>query len=313
MPLRTQKATQNLTRRHACMALVAIAASPVSAWGMAPAAAGTAPPLMLAKDYRPGVPLADYFVSEKYDGVRGYWDGQRLLTRGGNPIAAPAWFTAGWPTTPMEGELWAGHGQFESAVSTVRHNVPLDSAWRTLRFMVFDMPAQAGAFEARLNELQATVTQINQPWVHAVEQARGTTEVALQQQLRSTVAAGGEGLMLHRTSAIYVTHRSNDLRKLKPQDDAEALVVGHVPGNGKLSGQLGALLVELPALDGKPAHRFKLGTGLSDALRRSPPPVGAWVTFRYRGLTGAGVPRFASFLRLAPELGMDVKRYENNS
>jgi DNA ligase 1 len=298
-----------LTRRNACLAFVAAAASPFAAWCAAPAPAGTPPPLMLAKSYRPGVPLADYFVSEKYDGVRGYWDGQRLLTRGGNVIAAPDWFTAGWPAMPMEGELWAGRGQFELAVSTVRQSVPVDAAWRALRFMVFDVPAEGstnvstkgGVFEARLAALQTTVAQLNQPWVQAVVQVRGTTEAALQQQLRSTVASGGEGLMLHRASALYVAHRSDDLRKLKPQDDAEARVVGHVPGKGKHAGQLGALLVELPAWDGKAAQRFKLGTGLSDAQRRAPPPVGAWVTFNYRGLTGAGVPRFASFVRVAPD------------
>ncbi|MEY4344765.1 MAG: hypothetical protein RL032_597 [Pseudomonadota bacterium] len=288
-----------LSRRQACLALLATFA-PIAAWAVPP-------PIMLAKSYRPGVPLTDYFVSEKYDGVRGYWDGRRLITRGGNPIAAPDWFTVGWPAIPMEGELWAGRGQFELAVSTVRQSVPVDSAWRALRFMVFDLPADVSTngakkgvtFEERLAALQATVAQLNQSWVQAVTQVRGTTEAALQQQLRATVAGGGEGLMLHRASALYVANRSDDLRKLKPLDDAEALVVGHVLGKGKHAGQLGALLVELQAVDGKPAQRFKLGTGLSDAQRRSPPPVGAWVTFRYRGLTGAGVPRFASFWRAA--------------
>ena len=39
-----------------------------------------APPLMLAKVYRSGVSLPDYWVSEKYDGVRGYCYGEKLLT-----------------------------------------------------------------------------------------------------------------------------------------------------------------------------------------------------------------------------------------
>lgn len=300
MPLSTQVPT----RRQVCMVFAAVVGVPLSIVGVTPALAATDSPLMLAKNYGTGVAVADYFVSEKYDGVRGYWDGRRLLTRGGNAIAAPAWFTAGWPTTPMDGELWAGRGQFEIAVSTVRQGVPEDTAWRALRFMVFDLPAQGGAFEARLAALQTTAAQINQPWVQAVAQARGTTEAALQAQLRSTVADGGEGLMLHRASSLYVAQRSDDLRKLKLQDDAEGRVVGHVPGKGKYAGQLGALLLELPALNGKAAQRFKLGTGLSDALRRTPPPVGTWVTYRYRGLTGAGVPRFASFVRVAPEPGL---------
>src|SRR5881397_472355 len=105
-------------------------------------AAETAPPLMLAKVYHAGVSLPDYWVSEKYDGVRGYWDGDKLLTRGGERIAAPAWFTAGWPKVAMDGELWAGRGQFAKTVSTVRQQTPDDAAWRAMRFMVFDLPAQ---------------------------------------------------------------------------------------------------------------------------------------------------------------------------
>ena len=41
-----------------------------------------------------------------------------------------------------------------------------------------------------------------------------------------------------------------------------------------------------------------IGTGFSDAERAAPPPIGATVTFSYRGSTAAGVPRFASYLRL---------------
>ena len=93
------------------------------------AATAAAPSLMLANVYRANIPLADYWVSEKYDGVRGYWDGSQLWTRGGERINAPAWFTAGWPPVPMDGELWAGRGQFSTAVSTVRQQTPVDAAW----------------------------------------------------------------------------------------------------------------------------------------------------------------------------------------
>ena len=102
--------------------------------------AADAPALLLAHVYRPGTPLADYWVSEKYDGVRGFWDGQTLRTRGGETVVAPAWFTAGWPAEPMDGELWAGRGQFTHAQSTTRQQQPDDAAWRQMRFMVFDLP-----------------------------------------------------------------------------------------------------------------------------------------------------------------------------
>jgi DNA ligase 1 len=268
-------------------------------------AAPTQPaPLMLAKSWDNNLGLAGFWVSEKYDGVRGYWDGQRLLTRAGNPIAAPSWFTAGWPSTPLDGELWAGRGQFAQAVSTVRNQVPDDAAWRTLQYQVFDLPAHGAAFDQRIPALQAVVQQIRQPWVQAVAQATVSSAATLQTLLHDTVQAGGEGLVLHRGSAHYAAGRSDDLRKLKPLDDAEGLVVAHAAGHGKYAGQLGALWLELPPVAGQPARRFKLGTGFSDAQRRNPPPVGSWVSFHYRGETGTGLPRFASYWRMAQPPGL---------
>ncbi|MBX9816740.1 MAG: DNA ligase [Burkholderiaceae bacterium] len=274
--------------------------SGLPAWS---ADAARPPALMLAQVHSSRHPLAGHWVSEKYDGVRGYWDGQQLRTRGGHTIAAPAWFTAGWPTQPLDGELWVGRGQFAQAVATVRDQRPDETAWRAVRYMVFDLPAHDGSFDERIPALQAAVQQIAQPWVQAVVQTPATDAAALQHLLALTVRAGGEGLMLHQGSARYTTQRTDALRKLKPHADAEARVVSQMPGQGKYAGRMGALWLERPALDGQPAQRFKLGTGFSDAERAAPPPVGSWVTYRYRGLTDKGVPRFASFLRVAPEPG----------
>jgi DNA ligase-1 len=111
--------------------------------------------------------------------------------------------------------------------------------------------------------------------------------------LQDTVRQGGEGLMLHRADALWQPGRSDALFKLKPEQDEEGLVVGHQPGKGRLLGMTGALLVQMPS-----GQRFALGSGLSDSQRRNPPPVGAWVTYRYRDRTPSGLPRFASFLRV---------------
>ena len=170
-------------------------------------AADVKPPLMLANVYTPSVALADYWVSEKYDGVRGFWDGQKLLTRGGQTINVPAWFTANWPATLMDGELWAGRGQFQQAVSTVRQQTPDDAAWRGIKFMVFDLPAEPGVFTDRLTKLNNVVAKLAVPWVQAVPQTKATTHAALQSQLKQITKAGAapgaEGLMLHRGSSLY--------------------------------------------------------------------------------------------------------------
>ncbi|HEY1077633.1 MAG TPA: DNA ligase [Fontimonas sp.] len=260
-------------------------------------AAAAPPPLMLAQTYDGETDIAAYWISEKLDGVRGYWDGQRLYSRGGQPIAAPAAFTAGWPAVPMDGELWIGRGRFDETSGIVRRKDADPQQWRALRFMVFDLPAHPGRFGERLVELRRLVGRADSISLQAVEQFRLADAAALQARLMAIVAAGGEGLMLHRADAYYRQGRSDDLLKLKTHQDAEARVVGHAPGSGKYRGAVGALIVERP--DGR---RFRIGSGLSDALRRAPPPLGSWVTYRYNGSTGDGLPRFPRFMRVRDEL-----------
>ena len=280
-----------MQRRHFLMgAALAIA--------LAPCVHAAAPALMLAEVYRPGMPLDGYWVSEKYDGVRGYWDGRKLWTRGGTRVAAPTWFTAPLPAVPLDGELWAGRERFELATSTVRSQVPNEAAWREIRFMVFDLPAQPGDFDARLAALRRLLPITAAPWVVPVAQQRATTHEALQALLNKTVKLGGEGLMLHRGSAPYRGERNADLLKFKPYDDAEARVVGHTAGQGRHAGRLGALVVETPE-----GRRFKLGGGFTDAQRRDPPPLGSWVTYRYNGTNPSGLPRFARFMRVRSDVG----------
>lgn len=257
-------------------------------------AADSAPlKLMLATSYVAGIEVGDYWVSEKLDGVRGHWDGRRLRTRSGLSVEPPAWFTANWPAVPMDGELWIARGRFEE-VSTIVRAAPADEvAWRRVRFMVFDLPADGRRFEARVARLRILLDQTGITWLRPIPQFRVRDAGMLEARLKAVVAAGGEGLMLHHRDARYRVGRSEDLVKLKPFDDAEARVVGHTAGRGKYTGMLGALIVQ--RTDGL---RFRLGSGLSDAQRARPPPIGAVVTYRYNGLTANGVPRFARFMRV---------------
>jgi DNA ligase-1 len=269
-------------------------------------AADRPPPLvMLANVYADAgdrIDLSDYWVSEKYDGIRGYWDGRALVTREGNIVHAPDWFVAGWPSVPLDGELWIGRGAFEALSSIVRDVRPSDRDWRQVRFMVFDLPAYPGSFTQRLAALRQLVAAQPSPWLRLAPQIKVADQAALHAELDDVIARGGEGLMLHRGGSPYRGGRSDDLLKLKPYRDAEAQVVGVLPGHGKYQGMLGALLVQRP--DGV---RFRLGSGFTDAERRRPPPIGTWVTYRYQGLTDNGIPRFARFVRVY-EPAVPVKR-----
>ena len=274
------------TRRHLLVSLLAA----LFPWQRAAAAA---PLLTLPTVWRDGLDPAPYLVSEKLDGVRAVWDGSLLRFRSGRVVSAPAWFSARLPKAALDGELWLGRGRFDALSGIVRTRVPVDADWRLLRFMVFELPGADGSFSARAQRIREIVRQADWAQLQAVDQSPVAHREALQRRLAATVAQGGEGLVLHRADAPYSAGRSDAMLKLKPSLDTEATVVGHQPGRGKYSGQLGALELRTPQ-----GRQFMLGSGFSDAQRRDPPAVGSVVTYRYRDLTPNGLPRFASFLRV---------------
>lgn len=248
--------------------------------------------ILLAEVYRDQVDVSRYLVSEKLDGVRAIWDGESLRFRSGKEINAPSWFLDGLPKRPLDGELWIARGSFERLSGIVRRDLPDDAEWRQVRYMIFELPGAPGSFRERAEAMRQIAREANVPWLREIEQFPVVDRNSLQKRLKEVVKAGGEGLMLHRADTIYETGRSDVLLKMKPWEDAEAVVVGHVPGKGKYAGMLGALRVRTS--DGR---EFSLGTGFTDEQRRNPPPIGNTVTYRYRDMTGSGLPRFASFLR----------------
>jgi DNA ligase 1 len=247
---------------------------------------------LLAQDYKPGIDPSLYLVSEKLDGVRALWDGKSLKFRSGQAIAAPTWFTAKLPATPLDGELWLARGKFDELSGIVRKQQAVDAQWQRVQYMVFELPAGDGTFAQRSQKLQALVKQTNWPQLQRIEQFKMADEKALQAKLKQITAQGGEGLMLHLASAPVTQGRSSVLLKLKPVSDAEGVVMAHIPGKGKFAGMLGALQIKTE--DGQ---TVKIGTGFSDEQRKNPPAIGSTITYTYRDKTPSGKPRFASFLR----------------
>lgn len=260
------------------------------------ACAADAPSILLAGIYRNQVDVSQYLVSEKLDGVRAIWDGKVLRFRSGNEVKAPRWFIDSLPPQSLDGELWLGRGTFERLSGIVRREVPEDAEWRQVRYMIFELPGAPGSFSERAAAIRQLVQRQNVNWLREIEQFSVVDRDDLLKKFKAVVKAGGEGLMLHRADSPYETGRSDTLLKMKPADDAEAVVIGHLPGKGKHAGVLGALRVRTP--DGR---EFSLGGGFSDEQRRHPPAIGATVTYRYHDLTRNGLPRFASFLRLRDE------------
>ena len=66
---------------------------------------------LLAKVYKQEN-VSEWWVSEKLDGVRAIWNGEKLHFRSGKLISAPDWFTENFPEQLMDGELWDGTRNF---------------------------------------------------------------------------------------------------------------------------------------------------------------------------------------------------------
>lgn len=253
------------------------------------------PPLLLAHSWDNEVDLAGWWMSEKLDGVRAYWDGKKFWSRLGNEFIAPKWFTEGLPDFPLDGELWSGRKRFQRTVSIVRRQDASED-WREISYLVFDAPKLDAPFEERLERYHEALAAAKLPHARGHGHVRCEGVDHLRRELARVESLGGEGLMLRKPGSRYEVGRSFTLLKVKSFKDDEARVVGHVAGAGKHKGRLGALEVVM-----KDGTRFSVGTGFTDAEREAPPPIGTIITFRYQELSEDGVPRFPTYLRVRPD------------
>jgi len=267
------------------------------------ASSQTPPELQLANRYHPKINVQNYWVSEKLDGVRAYWNGTQFISKQGHIYNAPEWFIQNFPSFHLDGELWLARSAFDELSGIVRKKKPIDDEWRKVTYQVFDLPLNPASFDVRLNALktlfgQAEKDEVKWPlWLKLIPQFKLQNHQKLKNELDKVVIQGGEGLMLHLGTSLYHGKRDDDLLKLKPYFDAEARVMEYFLGKGKYKNMLGSMLVEM--LDTK--KRFRIGTGFSDKQRQEPPEVGSIITYKYFGLTSKGLPKFASFIRVRGE------------
>ena len=250
--------------------------------------------MILAKFYNQNIKVQEYLVSEKLDGVRAFWDGESLYTRKGNKINAPQWFIQNFPKIKLDGELWIARGQFNKISSLIRRKFSKESneEWKKVKYMLFELPDNAGDFKTRYEKLLKITKDLNIPWLQTIPQYFVENEEELNKKLAEVLALGGEGLMLHKADAPYVTGRSAFLLKLKPWKIETAEVIGYIPGRGKLEGMVGALKVK-----NKDGVEFAVGSGLNNAERRQPPAIGSIILVKFREYTGNKKPRFPIYVR----------------
>ena len=253
------------------------------------------PELLLLNKYSDDKNVTGWMMSEKLDGVRAYWDGEKLVSRNGTIFSPPAFFTKDFPKTKLDGELWSERGDF-SNISSIVNTRKLDSRvipdsdresrWHTLTYNVFEVPNAAGNLLQRLSIVKES------RYIKLVKQTMIKDKTDLDRFLKSVEQKGGEGVVVRDGSLDYYASRNDNALKVKSYVDEECVVAGYSKGKGKYENMTGALLCET-----QNKKTIKLGTGLSDEQRKNPPKIGAIITFKYYGLTSKGNPRFPVFLR----------------
>jgi len=271
---------------------VAIAAALVATVATTVATAAQPPDLFLLKTYDGKQEVRGWVMSEKLDGVRGVWDGARLVSRGGKPLHAPPWFTRGFPPFALDGELWSRRADFENITSIVRRHTP-DPRWRQIHYHVFEVPNQPGGLLRRLNVLRDYLRGRAQTRIKIIPQTTVESAEHLRDFLGEVTAGGGEGVVVRDPKTPYQTGRLASALKVKTYTDAECVVREILPGKGKYTGMMGALRCRMAS-----GLEVNIGSGFTDAMRAGPPAVGSVITFKHYGWTAKGKPRFPVYLRL---------------
>jgi DNA ligase-1 len=236
-----------------------------------------------------------WWMSEKLDGVRAYWDGKQFLSRNNNIFYTPEWFTEGLPGHSLDGELWIARKKFDFTSGLVRQQSKSND-WKQVRYLIFDAPDAPGSFEERLKFLTTGIAKWKAAYAAIHEHVVCSGLDHLISELDRITQLGGEGLMLRKPGSAYERTRSTTLLKVKTFLDAEATVVGYEAGAGRHKGRVGALVARFG--NGK---EFKVGTGLKDKERENPPAKGSVINVKYQELTKDGIPRFPVYIGLRPD------------
>lgn len=259
-------------------------------------------------------PPTGWWVSEKLDGIRAIWDGEKFLSRNsqtglGSKVFSyvPQFVIDSMPGgVALDGEIWLGRNKFNE-MSSISNWIPgkkfkqteIDDKWRQIKYKIFDIPNSTEPYEERMKILDKIIlNSINCCRINGLDCILEKVEITkvespehLQEIYRSLTSGGAEGVMLRAPNSPYELKRSKYLLKFKIKDDAEGIVLERLPGTGRLAGMLGSLKTELIKDSVRTGIITNVGTGFNDEERTNDPsspnfiPVGSVISFSYMELT----------------------------
>ena len=286
-------------------------------------------------------PPIGWYVSEKFDGIRAIWDGEKFVSRGQKVFTyVPNYFIKLMPPgIALDGEIWMARNMFKevSRLSTLKigsskTKKEIDEIWRgtnnnnSVKYMVYDLPNNNQPFEIRMKYLEQIVKDRSQVWfddenlldspIIFTKQTKIKSMEQLVNTYKQLTSEGAEGVMLRAPNSPYETKRSKYLLKYKIKDDAEALVTGYTMGTGKYKGLLGSLDCQLIIDDVPSKITFNIGTGFTDKDRleynnpnsSSYIPIGSIVSFSYMELSEDSVPRHPVYRGIRDDKLINVEK-----
>ena len=233
--------------------------------------------------------ITNWYMSEKLDGIRAYWNGKELLSKNGNKIYTPNWFIKDFPPFELDGELWTKRDDFENIQNIVLDTNP-SLKWEKITYNIFEVPNEKGNFDKRLEKIKSWLDKNPNKFIKIIPQLICKNETDLNIYLKELLDKKAEGIILKNPNLEYFTGRSENILKVKKFYDDEGLVIGLNYSN---NGEFKSLQLKL-----NNGIIFNLGGGFSDIEKNNPPKLGDIVTFKYYDLTKNNKPKFASFLRI---------------
>eukprot|EP01126_Amoeba_proteus_P039135 TRINITY_DN4111_c0_g1_i9.p1 TRINITY_DN4111_c0_g1~~TRINITY_DN4111_c0_g1_i9.p1 ORF type:complete len:369 (-),score=58.74 TRINITY_DN4111_c0_g1_i9:116-1222(-) len=245
-----------------------------------------------------------WWMSEKLDGVRAFWDGNNLFSRKGKVIPAPEDFILKLPTNvTLDGELWCGYDTFQKVVGIVtksvrfmNNQVEFDQIWKDVEYCVFDAPGHPGHYRERHAHARDSLLSCD-PRIRVIPTEKCLGLDHLQATLEHMVGKGGEGLMLYHPESPYVSGRTDKLLKVKAykEEDVKFLKCNH-NSYTFMCEQLNGVscIVKCSGWD-----------------YRNPPPEGSVLTVKHMGYYKTSRKlKFPFMLRCRPDLSWSLLKHQ---
>eukprot|EP01124_Arcella_intermedia_P027360 TRINITY_DN5339_c0_g3_i1.p1 TRINITY_DN5339_c0_g3~~TRINITY_DN5339_c0_g3_i1.p1 ORF type:complete len:295 (-),score=48.24 TRINITY_DN5339_c0_g3_i1:43-927(-) len=178
--------------------------------------------MMHGQDWNGEQDLTGWYISEKLDGFRAFWDGSKLISKNGNPLSVPLEFTRCLPSDVcLDGELWSGYDGISRLLSLLRapshHN---ELHWKNVKFCVFDAPMHPGSYPERHSFASKSISGSG-PHVCSIPIQRCLGLPHLKATLQEVTQKKGEGLMLYHPEAPHTPGRTSNLLKVKAYSEED--------------------------------------------------------------------------------------------